>query len=240
VGNLVGSCIINVFLVLSAAILIGGMRIGTTKTQRNIWVMIAVTGLFSWLWWRGWSVTAGIILVTVAVGFSLVETIWGVEGRKLEDRNQLKKIKPGKGKWGFLTVLGAGGLVTGGMMTVLAVEKIALATGLSQTFLGLTLTAAATSLPELLVTMKSEEEKEEKVALGNVIGSNIYNLALIGGLMAFFGRPSGTNVGGWEFLWLSAGIMWLVVSGFKGKVVPRWVGGGLLVLFAVYVWTLIG
>jgi cation:H+ antiporter len=90
----------------------------------------------------------------------------------------------------------------------------------------LVVTAIATSLPELFVTVISNRDHEEKLALGNIIGSNIYNLALIGGLIALLPDfnlhvlPSST----WWILFAATLALLLIIRIYSGRVVPKWIG----------------
>ena len=89
------------------------------------------------------------------------------------------------------------GIIIGGVLLVTSVEGISIVTGYSTTVLGLSLTAIVTSLPELLTTIFSQEEDQEKITIGNIIGSNIYNLLFIGGLVTIFSPKITIPVGDW-------------------------------------------
>src|SRR3989344_3337605 len=86
VGQLIGSNITNITLILGMAILINSFRVGTTKTQKNAWLLLFVTGLFLLLYWLPISVTTvGTLLIGVAIGFVIWEYVLAVRGRKHED-----------------------------------------------------------------------------------------------------------------------------------------------------------
>lgn len=241
IGNIVGSNIVNVFMVLGTGVVIGKIRVGTKKTQRSGVIALIATLLFIVSSYVGGEVIKwGWVLLTGAVVVTLLELVLGVKGRKKEDRVIMKA--------GRMEKLGAAemvgfclafiGVVGGGLITVNTVETVAVVNGWSTTILGLSLTAIATSLPELLATIIAEEEHEEKVALGNVIGSNIYNLLLIGGLIGVIegvGRMKSMDL---LWLLLSAVGLVLILRRYMGKVIPRWVGLALLSLFGVYLVTL--
>ncbi|KKU68451.1 MAG: hypothetical protein UY06_C0008G0002 [Candidatus Amesbacteria bacterium GW2011_GWA2_47_70] len=232
-GNIIGSNIVNVLLVLPVGIMLGKLRIGTTKTQRNVWVLLGAAAIFAAIQAWGWS---GWILLVLAVAVIIEEYMWGVAGREHEDAKRFNHLAPKK--------LGAGDgigiLVTlvviavGGVMTVGAVEGISLASGYSTTILGLTLTAVVTSLPELLTTVFAQKEHQAKVTVGNIVGSNIYNLLLIGGILLLFSSPLALGTREVVWLGLTTAIFALILHKFSGKPVPRWVGAGLLGLLVVY------
>ena len=232
-GNIIGSNIVNVLLVLPVGIMLGKLRIGTTKTQRNVWVLLGAAAIFAAIQAWGWS---GWILLVLAVAVIIEEYMGGLEGGEHEDAKRFNHLAPKK--------LGAGDgigiLVTlvviavGGVMTVGAVEGISLASGYSTTILGLTLTAVVTSLPELLTTVFAQKEHQAKVTVGNIVGSNIYNLLLIGGILLLFSSPLALGTREVVWLGLTTAIFALILHKFSGKPVPRWVGAGLLGLLVVY------
>jgi len=239
-GNLIGSNIINVFLVLGVGILIGKLRIGTTKTQRNIYIMAGVTGLFLLFYALGISgVIAGGILLILAFIITFDEYVWGVSGRNHEDAMYIKK-KNHKFSMADVGKLIATlvGVVAGGILTVSSVEQLSMLLGFSTTILGLSITAIVTSLPELLTTIFSQEDGEAKITIGNLIGSNIYNLALIGGIVLLFSS--------WKFITVYETIMLItatltfviVTVANKGKVIPKYTGFLLLSLFVAYIYFL--
>lgn len=240
-GNIVGSNVINVLLVLPVGIMVGKLRVGEVKTQRNVLVVLAATVVFVAVQ-AGWlsREVSGLVLLGMAVWVSVEEYRWGLDGRKHEDAvklNRQDKIRLKAGDVGKL-VVAAGGLVAGGIITVNTIKQVAGATGWSTSILGLTLTALATSLPELLATIFSQEEHQDKVTLGDIVGSNIYNLLLIGGVITLL---SGTKaLTGMEIAWLGAStvIFGGVLHVYSGKVVPRRVAGILLGVLGVYLLSL--
>lgn len=236
-GNIVGSNIVNVLLVLPVGILLGKLRIGTTKTQRNIWVLLGATAVFGILqMWGRSGVVAGLVLLGLAVAVTVEEYLWGVSGRDHEDAKRFNHKKVQKlivGDWvGLLVTLVV--IAVGGVVTVGAVEGISLATGYSTTILGLTLTAVVTSLPELLTTIFAQEEHQAKVTIGDLVGSNVYNLLLIGGIITLFSVPQALALREAVWLGLTTALFGLILHRFSGKSVPRWVGVGLVVLLGVY------
>ncbi len=240
-GNIIGSNIVNVLLVLPVGIVIGKLRIGKTKTQRNAVLLLGVTGVFVLLQLLAFPpLLSGLILITSALVVTMLEYSWAVFGRSHEDSvrfNSHKKERFTLG--GFVSlILSLIGIITGGVLLVTSVEGISLITGYSTTVLGLSLTAIVTSLPELLTTIFSQEEGQEKITIGNIIGSNIYNLLFIGGLVTIFSPQMIMPAGNWVWL-ISTTICFVFILGhYKGKTVPKRVGVFLLVLSLIYLLTL--
>src|SRR3989344_2158556 len=228
VGNIIGSNIINILLVFSVGILIGNLRVGTTKTPRNALILLIITFAYTYL--QRFDVlpkqTLGILYIGGAFLLTFLEYQWALFGRTHEDNKKFKKEKSVKFTFGkiIMLLLSIIGVITGGYFIVTSTEKLSLITGISTGVLGLTLTAIATSLPELLTTIFSQEAHDEKMTIGNVIGSNIYNLLLIGGLIDVFSDNGGANNISWIFLNTITFIFVLIIFAFRGKTVPKWVG----------------
>jgi cation:H+ antiporter len=110
-----------------------------------------------------------------------------------------------------------------------------LVTGLSTGVLGLTLTAIATSLPELLTTIFSQEQHDEKMTIGNILGSNIYNLLLIGGLIDVFSSGTDSSEVNWYILNLVTIIFVAIIFIYRGKQIPKLIGVVSLLLFFAYI-----
>jgi len=241
IGNIVGSNIVNITLVLPIGILIGKLRIGTTKTQRNALLLLAVTALFALPIIPAIPLlSSGMLLLALAAIVTIGEYRWGVIGRNHEDAvrfHSKKNHHPHSVKLALL-VCSLTGIVLGGYMTVIAVESIARLSGYSTTILGLSLAAIATSLPELLATIVSQEEHQAKITIGNIIGSNVYNILLIGGIVRLFSSPQPIPAIEWLFLLVATTGFIVIIRYFSGKAIPKWVGAALLGLFAVFLFTL--
>ncbi len=238
VGNIIGSNIINVLLVFSVGILIGNLRVGTIKTPRNALILLLITLAYTFL--QGFNIlpkqTLGIIYICAAILLTYFEYKWALFGRTHEDVKEFGKEKtlqftPGRTIMLLLSIVG---IIAGGYFIVTSTEKLSLLTGLSTGILGLTLTAIATSLPELLTTIFSREEHDEKMTIGNIIGSNIYNLLLIGGIINFFGNNNHVLRTNQLLLNIVTILFVLVIFTFKGKTVPKYIGVISLFLFLLY------
>ena len=235
-GNIIGSNIANILLVFPIGILFGGIRIGTTKTQRNGIMLLAATVIFFVFFKYFASPIAGVILIGLAVMFTIKEYQWGIFGRLHEDlaRFDFLKKKKFKIKTFIFLPLSVIGVIIGGFLTVSSVETIALETGFSTTILGFTLTSIATSLPEIFTTVISEKKGEDKMVVGNLIGSNIYNLMLIGGVILLFASAETISLFEWFSFIISAFILYFLIFFYKGRSIRKLAGIILLLLFTIY------
>lgn len=240
-GNIIGSNIVNILIVLPVGILVGKLRIGKTKTQRSALLLFGITVVFILLQLISFPpLLAGLFLVTSALVVTMLEYQWAVFGRSHEDSVRFNNHKKGRFTFGGFVwlILSLIGIIIGGILLVTSIEDISIATGYSTTVLGLSLTAIVTSLPELLTTIFSQEEDQEKITIGNIIGSNIYNLLLIGGLVTIFSPVITIPVGDWIWL-IGATICFVfILRHYSGKVVPKWVGVFLLTLSLIYLLSL--
>ena len=127
-------------------------------------------------------------------------------------------------------------VILGSQLAVSAIEGISQLTGYSTAILGLSLTAIATSLPELLTTIVSQEEHQEKITVGNILGSNIYNLLLIGGIINLSSVKNGISPKDWVTLFLVTVFFVFILRRYSGKNIPRRYGfillGGLILYLA--------
>lgn len=237
IGNIIGSNIINVLFIFPIGLFIGKLRIGTSKTQRNALLLAGATIFFFFIHFLiSNHFVSGVILIGLACVVTLVEYRFGVYGRTHEDAKQFKKKVSEKISAVTLlqSTLLVAGIVGGALLLVDSVEKISLLSGISTTVLGLTLTAIATSLPELFTTVFSQRENQEKITVGNILGSNIYNLLLVGGIISFF--PLAVIIPLKEWLWLAISTVGFVgiLKYYQGKKPPKWIGGLLLAFLLLY------
>lgn len=237
VGNVLGSNIINILLVFSLGIFTGKLKVGTTKTQKNIIILTVVSFLYVasfWLHLSGWVIAC--IFLGSAVLFTITEYQWGIAGRNLEDKI-LIKLSSKKRLTIFEYFFLAACLVVvfiGGTLIVNSVKQIALMTGYSTNMLGLSITAVATSLPEIMATLIGIQQKQDKLLLGNIMGSNIYNILLIGGVSSLWIRNYQIPLLETGFFIISTLIFVSIIVRYKGKAIPRFIGFGLLAISLLY------
>jgi len=191
-GNVVGSNTANILLVLGVPALLAGLRTDDCSPQKSYILMIMASVLFIGVCFAGpitW--VHGLVLLVV---LALILLDQGREalahrqnGEDLED--DLEGADPDMAGWkiGVFLALGLVGLPLGADLLVDGSVNIARTLGISETAIGLTLVAIGTSLPELATTVMAAYRRQADVALGNVIGSNMFNLLGIVGVAALFG-----------------------------------------------------
>lgn len=230
-GNVVGSNIANILLVLALAALIAPFP---ATFNRDLVVMglvaLACAGIFA-LGRVGWP--AGMALVLALLVYLLV-TLRSADANDVPDAETGPPMRPAVAIGLFvlglaLTLLGARALVLGGI-------GLAEALGVSQTVIGVTVVAVGTSLPELVTSVIAARKGQSGLALGNVIGSNIFNVLGILGVTALVTPipvpPAMMGLHIWTMLAASAALIVLAAS--RGQV-GRVAGAAGLAAYAVYI-----
>lgn len=180
IGNVLGSNIANILLILGIAAVIAAIPTDTAETEDRVWLILAtVLGL-------------GVILIGAEIGriegaillAALAIYIW----RALNRDSQMEPVPDipdmGPGMIALYLLAGLAILIGGAWLLVEGATGIARALGVSETVIGLTVVAVGTSLPELATSVVAARRGEAGLALGNVLGSNVFNILAILGLTA--------------------------------------------------------
>ena len=238
-GNVVGSNTANVLLVLGIPALISGIDTHLSDTRRSYILMMAASLWFIALCFFGplyW--VHGLLLLGVLIAIFVDQGRSARAEMKANGENAVEGADPSMRWWKiamFLT-LGLIGLPLGAQLLVNAAVNIATSFGVSETVIGLTLVAIGTSLPELATTVVAALRRHAEVALGNVIGSNLFNLLGIIGVASFFGQipvaESFLRFDLWVMLAASAVLAPFVLMRIN---MSRVMGGILTAIYLVYV-----
>lgn len=186
-GNVVGSNIANVFVILGLPALIAVMHTSNIDTRKPFLLMLGVSVVFTALAFGGtFGRLSGLILLAMLAAILWDAARDGMKSRQSDAANDVEGADPGMPWWKINAYLAAGliGLPIGADLLVDNAIIIATAYGVSETVIGLTLVAVGTSLPELAATTVAAIRRQADVAIGNVIGSNYFNLAGIIGVTA--------------------------------------------------------
>ena len=190
-GNVVGSNTANILLVLGVPAVLATMHTSECNSRKTYLVMIAASLLFIALAFRGaFDWMSGVILLAL-LAFVLGDAFRDAQKHRIacKDDEEPEGADPDMPGWriAIFLVLGLIGLPVGADLLVDNATIIARQFGVSDTVIGLTLVAIGTSLPELATTVMAALRRQADVALGNVIGSNIFNLLAIIGVASFVG-----------------------------------------------------
>lgn len=193
-GNVVGSNIANVLIVLGLPALLVGLRTADCDTQRSYIQMIVASVLFIGVCFLGPITWLHGLVLLGGLGYMLWDAVSEARAHKREQA-ALDQPEDPEGadpdmswtKIGLFLALGLVGLPLGADLLVDSAVNIATSFGVSETVIGLTLVAFGTSLPELAAVIAAAYRGHSDVALGNVIGSNIFNLLAIIGVASMVG-----------------------------------------------------
>jgi len=245
-GNVVGSNIANVLLVLGVPALIVPIAGCGADAHRNLYLMLGATVLFSALvlsgtlfWW------GGLALVSVAA-FMLWDSVRmaraaraGQNHEALDELLELEDVDPDMARWKvlLLIVVGIVGLPIGAHFLIDGARGIARDFGITEAAIGLTVVAIGTSLPELATTVMAALRRHADVAIGNVIGSNIFNITAVIGAAALAAPLAVPEEIASRDLWVMIGASLLLTPFVLGcRRIGRWAGGGFLLLFGTYIY----
>jgi cation:H+ antiporter len=244
VGNVVGSNICNIGLILGFCALIVPIKVASQIVRIDTPIMIATTALAIALLYDGaLSRTEGIIfflLLVVYVVFSIrLAKKQAADPLAQEFSDEMKISKTGVALDVLLVIGGLVMLVFGARFLVDSAIVVAKAFGLSEAVIGLTIVAVGTSLPEFATSLVAAIKKEADIAVGNVVGSNIFNILGILGISAFITPLSSSGITGID-LGVMAGFA-LALWGFSasGHRITRIEGLIMMAAYAAYVWWLV-
>lgn len=241
VGNVLGSNIANIALVFGITLLFSSIPIAKGLSSKEVPLVLAITLLTGALLYdRALSLWDGIILIAA---FIVVLTILLRGSKDLE--SELKQGLPEDdgttvGKSLFIAIIGLAILIGSSKMLVWGAVGIATALGVSELVIGLTIVAVGTSLPELAASVSSVRKGHHDIAIGNILGSNIFNLATVLPLPAII-APGLINqsVIDRDFPWVLGLTVALALAIYlfkktKSNSIPRWIGLPLIASYAIY------
>jgi cation:H+ antiporter len=251
IGNIVGSNILNLTLILGVAALIGSVSVTSTVIRREVPLSVGAVLLFALLAWSGLGPVTGMVLATGGIGAVLLLLRWARQFKAnqelaadveeftnatatvdvpVEASRQPAWVEPVR------VGLGLTGVLAGAQLLVANASAIATELGVSQVIIGFTLVAVGTSLPELVTTIQAQRRGESELVVGNLFGSNLFNSLAGGavvGLAAGSAHAAIADVTLLLAMILAGGAAWALLG--RGLHVNRVEG---LVLLGVYVLTL--
>jgi cation:H+ antiporter len=238
VGNAVGSNVFNVLFILGVCALARPLVVALDVVRRDVPVMIAVS-LVLWLFALDGllGLTEALVFLAGLAGF-VVFTV-SESGRDVASRTA-DEGTVAKGSWvrdGSLMIAGLVLLVLGARALVSAAVSMAQALGVSETVIGLTIVAAGTSLPELAASVVATVRGERDIAVGNVVGSNVFNiLGILGGsgLAAGGHLPIDPSIKAFDLPVMVAVALACLPLFASGHVIARWEGGLFLAYYVAY------
>lgn len=246
-GNVIGSNNFNLFIILGLAGLITPLSVQFSTVWKEIPFSLLAAALLFFLannYFMTESSELSRIDALILLGFFLA-FLYYVANHLKSDPNEVEETENKDYTtlkiWGLILV-GLAGLVGGGKLVVDNAVAMAQSLGVSEKIIGLTIVAAGTSLPELATSVVAAMKKKADIAIGNIVGSNIFNLFLILGVSGLIRPLAFQPTFNTDILILAGGTMFLFVAMFVGKKhkLDRWQAFFLLTSYLLYTGYLIG
>lgn len=237
IGNIVGSCIANIGLVLALAALFKPISVNISILRREIPILFAVTLIFFTICLDSMITRADALILLILFFLFILYCIKNAKEEK-KDSTPFEVIKArSKSKAFWFLIIGLAGLLLGAELIVDSSVNLARSLGITEVTIGLTAVAIGTSLPELVTSLVASIRGEGDISIGNVIGSNIFNILAIIGVVGLIG-PTAVERG---ILFLSLPILILYTlalapilkTGFK---ITRTEGAVLLGSYFLYLY----
>jgi cation:H+ antiporter len=242
-GNVIGSNIANILLILGVSAIILPLTVEPAAFRRDGIALAGSTLLCTGAVLLGLiGPVIGIVLIAALVGY----VYWAYQSEKgagddpeaaRHEAEAADAMPPAPAPWllGLMVIGGLAGAIFGASLLVDGAVQLASAAGMSEAVIGLTIVAVGTSLPELVACLVAVRKKHPEVALGNVVGSNIYNvLGILGATAIIHPLEVPAEIARFD-IWVLVGVTALLLvqlrSGWK---VSRTEGGVLVALFAAY------
>ena len=237
VGNVVGSNTMNCMLIVGTAAMVAPMIISRSTVKKDIPFSVGASVLLMLIAFDSFLGRIDGILLLVGFAVFMAYTLSQARKGQTEQVEEVKQLNP----WlsAFYIVAGLALLVVGSNLFVDSASSVAASLGVSEGVIGLTVVAGGTSLPELATSVVAARKGQSAIAIGNVIGSNVFNILLILGLTATISpmQIEGITTIDMAVMLLSVTLVWLF--SFTRYTVERWEGALLVGGYLVYLGWLI-
>ena len=178
VSNVIGSNLFNILLIIGLCALLNELEIDQNVVSKDLPFLVIITVILSAFIIIGWNINRieGMIFLLIVVGY-IAYLVYSA--KKTKEAEIVEKPKLSLPKSIIYILVGIVGIVIGGDFVVDGASYIAITFGMSETLVGLTIVAIGTSLPELVTSLTALKKGETQLVIGNVIGSNIFNILFV-------------------------------------------------------------
>ena len=239
-GNVIGSNILNILLILGVSSMFHSLKVKDSTVKKELPITLLMTTIFivllsDKLFDKGFNNTFtrsdGIVIIL----FFLVFVYYLIKmARNKIDNNQDEKYMSMK-KAILFTILGIAGIIIGSNLVVENASAIARTMGISESMVALTIVALGTSLPELVTSITATRKGEYDIAIGNVVGSNIFNIGMvIGAPIALFGGIQQFSINYIDLITMIVSAFLLFIFSYNDRKISKFEGSIFLIMFIVY------
>ncbi|WP_455536729.1 calcium/sodium antiporter [Prevotella koreensis] len=233
VGNVVGSNIFNTMLIVGMTALVTPMVIAKSTVKKDIpFAVLASAMLLPMAIDGSISRIDAAVLFAVFIAFMLYTVRSAKKEKDSGNEDEVKEMPVWRAVAFF--VLGLACLIVGSNLFVDGATAVASLLGVSEAVIGLTVVAGGTSLPELATSVVAARKGQCAIAMGNVIGSNVFNILMILGITGMIHPMSIIGITRLDFIVMQLSIILLWIFSFTKYTVARWEGGLLVALFLAY------
>ena len=239
-GNVIGSNILNILLILGMSSLVHPLSVKNNTVKKELPITLLITTLFAVLLSdnifdnnivNSFTRSDGIILILFFLVF--IYYLISMSRKKIEEENDEKKMTMIKSI--IFTIFGIAGIVLGSNFVVDSAKEIATILGVSERLISLTIIALGTSLPELVTSLTATRKGEYDIAIGNVVGSNIFNIGLVMGIpVALFGGIQTITFNYIDLIVMLTATILLFMFSFHDYKISKKEGIVFLILFITY------
>lgn len=234
IGNIVGSNILNILVILGVSSVITALAVASSTVRVEIPFMTVITVLLFWVGYDGnVNFFDGIILLTFFVVYLIYLYIAAKKG--IGDENA-EEFGTSLSHCIIFSILGMALILLGSEATVSAAKSIAAYAGLSERFIGLTIVALGTSLPELFTSVVAARRGNADIAIGNIVGSNIFNILFVVGISALVTPVQFSKAFIFDAYVAIAAALLLFVCVIASKKLERWAGAVMLLAYVSYIY----
>ena len=239
-GNVIGSNILNILLILGVSSMFHSLKVKDSTVKKELPITLLMTTIFivllsDKLFDKGFNNTFtrsdGIVIIL----FFLVFVYYLIKmARNKIDNNQDEKYMSMK-KAILFTILGIAGIIIGSNLVVENASAIARTMGISESMVALTIVALGTSLPELVTSITATRKGEYDIAIGNVVGSNIFNIGMvIGAPIALFGGIQQFSINYIDLITMIISAFLLFIFSYNDRKISKFEGSIFLIMFVTY------
>ena len=241
-GNVIGSCILNTLLILGIAAIIRPIKAKDNTVRKELPITLLISTLLA------------VLMLDIKLGNSPINQITRSDAiviilffsvflyylinlalKKKEEKEELEKPKHKMLKSLLFVGLGLAGIIYGSDLVVKHATIIATTLGISERVISLTIIAFGTSLPELVTTVVSAKKGEQDILLGNIIGSNIFNICVVLGIpVAIFGTITPSSFSTFDIIALVGSSLLLFIFSLSKRTINRVEGAFMFLAFVIY------
>ena len=239
-GNVIGSNILNILLILGASSMFHSLNVTNNTVKKELPIVLLITTLFSVLLLdnlfdnkltNSFSRSDGIVLLLFFMVF--IYYLISMARKKIDNDDSTDYMKMPKAI--AFTLVGIISIIMGSNLVVDNAKDIALLIGISEKMIALTVIALGTSLPELVTSITATRKGEYDIALGNIVGSNIFNIGMVIGVpIALFGGISKITFSYIDLIVMIVSAFLLFIFSYNDRKITRKEGFVFLILFIIY------